>query len=87
MNKLLRRSIPFKLWRESVFERDNYICQVCGNRGGKLAPHHINRFSKFPKERFEINNGITCCNGSCHKQLEKLSLETEQRTIMVNLNV
>jgi len=52
-------------WRIAVFERDNYICQECGIRGGKLQSHHIKGWSDNPDLRFDINNGITLCL-ECH---------------------
>lgn len=65
--KRIRASMDFRLWREAVFKRDDYTCQICGQRGGRLHPDHIKRFSMFPELRFEINNGRTLCE-SCHKQ-------------------
>ena len=53
-------------WRTSVFNRDNYKCQLCGV-GGYVIAHHINSWSKFPDERFDIENGITLCR-DCHKR-------------------
>lgn len=41
----LRRSLEMGLWRKQVFERDDYICQDCGERGGFLHAHHIVEFS------------------------------------------
>ncbi len=59
INRIERRSGKFKAWRELVFSRDNYTCQKSLERGGKLHPHHIQNFSKFPELRYDINNGIT----------------------------
>lgn len=65
--KLIRQSAEYRLWRKAVFERDDYTCQLCGERGGRLHPDHIKRFSHFPELRFEVSNGRTLCE-SCHKQ-------------------
>jgi len=69
-NKRIRRSIEFRLWRESVFARDNYTCQKCKEKGGKLHPHHIQNFAQYPELRFAIDNGITLCR-ECHKLFHK----------------
>ena len=66
-NKKIRCGIEFRLWREAVFSRDNWICQECCVRGGILHPHHIKSFALFPELRFAIDNGITLCV-ECHKK-------------------
>jgi len=53
-----------RLWRQSVFTRDNYTCQVCGSRG-KLNAHHLNSWSLDLDNRFNLENGITLCK-KCH---------------------
>jgi hypothetical protein len=72
INTRIRQSSKFKKWRKSVFERDKYTCQSCFEKGGTLHPHHIKPFAKFPKLRFELNNGITLCE-DCHREIHKLT--------------
>lgn len=64
-----RKGLKFRLWREAVFKRDNWTCQDCGQRGGKLHPHHIKPFSEFINLRYDINNGQTLCR-ECHKKTD-----------------
>lgn len=64
-NDTLRHRREYKEWRTAVYERDDYTCQCCGNRGGKLNAYHINRFSEHPDLRYDIQNGITLC-ANCH---------------------
>lgn len=66
VNMKMRHSLEYKLWRTNVFERDNYTCQKCGQRGVKLEADHILPFSFFPEMRFELFNGKTLCK-ECHK--------------------
>lgn len=68
-NDTLRHRREYKDWRTSVYERDNYTCQCCGKRGGKLNAHHINQFADYPEIRYDVNNGITLCT-ECHDATE-----------------
>jgi 5-methylcytosine-specific restriction endonuclease McrA len=65
INEKIRKSIEYKLWREAVFKRDNWICVWCKQRGGKLNADHIKPFALFPELRFAIDNGRTLCK-PCH---------------------
>ena len=59
-----------RLWRESVFARDNWTCQRCGEKGIYLHSHHIRNFSEEIELRTSINNGITFCR-NCHREFHK----------------
>jgi len=66
VNKLLRTSNEYKVWRKTVFERDNYTCVLCGQLGGELHADHIKPFSQFEQLRFVVKNGRTLCK-KCHR--------------------
>jgi hypothetical protein len=70
-NNILRHSMEFRLWRETVFTRDNWICQKSGIRGNTLHPHHILNFSSHPELRFSIDNGITLSEKE-HRNFHKI---------------
>lgn len=53
----------------AVFQRDNFTCQGCKQRGGRLHAHHILAFSQFPEHRFDVSNGLTLCK-ECHKKTD-----------------
>ncbi|MBW1812078.1 MAG: HNH endonuclease [Deltaproteobacteria bacterium] len=57
-------------WRLKIYERDNFTCQSCGQKGGKLNAHHQFMWSEYPSLRYELWNGITLCE-ECHKQEHK----------------
>lgn len=53
-------------WRKEVFERDNYTCQQCNKKGVYLQPHHVKGWTKHPKLRYKVSNGLTLCK-ECHR--------------------
>jgi hypothetical protein len=62
----IRHTLAYRIWRDQVFQRDNYTCKICDERGNKLNAHHLELFAKNEDLRFDINNGETLCY-DCHK--------------------
>jgi 5-methylcytosine-specific restriction endonuclease McrA len=80
-NKLIRKSIEYKLWREAVYKRDNYTCQICYKRGSiTLNADHIKPFALYPKLRFSITNGRTLCI-ECHRATPTFGANSRQKVI------
>lgn len=67
IHKAFRRSNEYMQWRKHVFNRDDYTCQACGQRGVKLQADHELSFAEYPDLRLEILNGRTLCL-PCHKK-------------------
>lgn len=51
-----------------VLERDDYTCQLCGERGGQLHVDHIERWADNEEKRFDPDNCRTLCQ-SCHYKI------------------
>ena len=84
LNKIIRRSLEYRLWREAVFTRDNYTCIWCGDdKGGNLNADHIKSFSLYPELRFAIDNGRTLCV-PCHKTTDSYLNNKLSRKVVVN---
>lgn len=63
-----RNSMAYKIWKSTVFARDNYTCTMCGDSESQLNAHHIKPWAKYPDFRFDVDNGITLCE-KCHKKV------------------
>lgn len=60
------KGVKYRLWREAVFERDDYTCQACNVRGRQLHADHIIRWKDNEMLRFDVSNGRTLCE-PCHR--------------------
>ncbi len=84
LNRIIRSSDRYKEWKNSILERDNYICQECYKCGGNLNAHHIKKFVDIITENnittfeaaiecselWNISNGKTLCE-KCHNKTKK----------------
>ena len=90
---LIRNSSNYITWRSLVFERDNYTCVKCGQRGGLLNADHYPKYFSDLLDEFKIktitdanncqelwciDNGRTLCL-SCHKKTENYGWKSLSR--------
>lgn len=61
-----RKSFKNKQFIKDTLKRDNYTCQTCGKRGGKLAVDHIMPWAIYPKLRQDHKNVRVLCVKTCH---------------------
>ena len=78
-NNRIRKSLEYQIWRLEILKRDDYTCQICGKRGGKLQADHIKPFALFPELRFELPNGRTLCI-ACHRKTDTHGYRQMYRT-------
>lgn len=61
----LMQQAEYIAWRDSVFLRDNYTCQICDQYSGYLHADHIKSWSEYEELRYDVENGRTLCV-PCH---------------------
>lgn len=93
----VRKCLEYRQWRSDVFTRDDFTCQVCGERGGKLHADHIKQFAFIIAENeiktieqaldcselWNLNNGRTLCV-PCHRQIPVYTYGGERRIVFAN---
>ena len=73
--------LRYKTWRKNVFElnkakkglRKYYVCEKCNKKRKTtrvLHAHHIKSWNKFPKDRYDRNNGVVLCI-KCHNAFHR----------------
>ncbi|KKN61606.1 hypothetical protein LCGC14_0520590 [marine sediment metagenome] len=65
-----RKCREYIAWRNAVKLRDLDVCQACGEWQGESHAHHILPWASFPRDRFDVDNGLTLC-AECHKALHR----------------
>ena len=63
-----KRDYRFRKWSFAVKERDGFACQVCFTKNSRFNSHHLNGYSSYPDERYDVDNGVCLCI-VCHKEL------------------
>jgi len=72
------RPFPDKIYRRfrrMVFERDGYICQMCGSENRAfLRVHHKKSVARFPNLYYDIDSVVTLCD-ECRRHLPRTKEE------------
>jgi 5-methylcytosine-specific restriction endonuclease McrA len=63
--RMARNHERYSIWRKSIFDRDEYICQVCKTSGKYLNGHHIVGVYENIDLIYNVDNGLTLCK-DCH---------------------
>lgn len=48
-------------WRNQVFEKYNYECQICFEDTGKSVAHHMDSYDWAKDRRLDVSNGVCLC--------------------------
>ncbi len=68
----IKQTSQYKVWRDSVYRKDNWHCQACNKHceKGDITAHHKKSFTDYAKLRFDVDNGTTLCRG-CHLKIHR----------------
>jgi hypothetical protein len=82
--RLATKSPEYQAWRNEVYERDDWTCQHCGKRGGRLHAHHTKPKSQYTELMFDVSNGLTLCE-PCHHKIHT-KMEEARHGIFIKRN-
>ena len=78
INDSIRKSRKYRIWRRTVFIRDEFTCRKCKKTHIYIEAHHIKSFADYPELRFDINNGLTVCE-ECHSKTKNYKGNSKRR--------
>ena len=88
--RIMKRNYPeYVEWRKAVYERDDYTCQCCGQKGYDIQAHHKYNYADNESLRTDVDNGITLCkicHFAYHKIYGKHDNTTEQLSEFIEMN-
>lgn len=92
-HRIERATFEYRDWRKSVFSRDKYTCQCCGDKSAKghaveLHAHHIRNWNDNINSRYDVDNGVTLCDKchyAFHSEYGKSNNTNEQITKFLNV--
>lgn len=81
----IRNLLKYRQWHSDILTKDDFTCQKCEKRGGRIEIHHSKSFVQILKENkvknifeaenceelWNINNGISLCK-NCHYDFHKI---------------
>jgi len=68
-----RRGQAWEKMRLLALKRDNYTCQECGKKDGRIQVHHMDGSSAFGEDaNNKLENLVTLCS-RCHRQCHALN--------------
>ena len=79
--KTSKSELRYKTWRKNVFTLNKakkglskyYVCEKCNKRlktTRALEAHHRKSWDKFPKDRYDRDNGVVLC-WKCHNAFHR----------------
>ena len=82
----------YRKWKDTIYYRDEFTCQMCYDKNNKLNCHHIetfgsivdrynlNNYEEYIKcsHLWDIDNGITLCV-ECHNKIRNKEKEYEEK--------
>lgn len=71
-----RELIEYTKWHNDCLKRDWYKCQICNSKE-EIEVHHIKSYKDYPKERVNLDNGITLCK-KCHLLVHNFNVLGQQ---------